>query len=289
VNAPTRPVLRWHGGKWKLAPWIISHFPKHRVYVEPFGGAASVLLRKAPSYAEIYNDLDDDVVNLFRVLQDRELAGRLLDLLHLTPFARTEFELAYQPAPNSLERARRLVIRSFMGFGSDGHNVATRTGFRGDSNRSGTTPARDWTNYPDCLVDVIERFAGVVVESRNAIEVSQKYDDEGVLHYFDPPYVWDTRSDKSRKSGGRYHAYAHELDEGGHTSLLSALRELRGNVVLSGYATKQYDAALLDWRRIEVAALADGARPRTEVLWLNPACAAALDRERSDLFSAGAA
>lgn len=66
-----RPLLRYHGGKWKLAPWIINHMAEHKTYVEPFGGGGSVLIRKPRAYAEVYNDLDGDVVNLFRVARDR--------------------------------------------------------------------------------------------------------------------------------------------------------------------------------------------------------------------------
>src|SRR3954466_7106373 len=95
MSGGRRPVLRWHGGKWKLAPWIISHFPPHRIYVEPFGGAASVLLRKTPAFSEIYNDLDGEAVNLFQVLRRPADAGRLIELLELTPFARAEFEDSY--------------------------------------------------------------------------------------------------------------------------------------------------------------------------------------------------
>lgn len=145
---PTRPVLRWHGGKWLLAPWIISHFPAHDVYVEPFGGGGSVLMRKARAYAEIWNDLDGDVVNLFRVLRSSD-ADRLVAHLRLTPFAREGFVEAYGESQDPVERARRLIIRSFQGFGSDGHNGARITGFRANSSRSGTTPAHDWANYPD--------------------------------------------------------------------------------------------------------------------------------------------
>lgn len=93
-DAPlTRPALRWHGGKWRLAPWVIEHFPPHRVYVEPYGGAASVLLRKRRSYAEIYNDLDDEVVGMFRVLRS-DRAPDLVRAVALTPFGRREFEEA---------------------------------------------------------------------------------------------------------------------------------------------------------------------------------------------------
>lgn len=278
---PTRPLLRWHGGKWLLAPWIIGHFPDHRIYVEPFGGAASVLIRKERSYAEVYNDLDDDVVNLMRVLRDDAQCTKLhFDVLH-TPFARTEFNEAYQPTDDPVERARRLIIRSFMGFGSDGHNGARPTGFRANSNRSGTTPAHDWTNYDEALELIIWRLRGVVVENRPAVKVMAQQDTPQTLHYVDPPYIWETRS-KAKNSSRKN--YRHEMSNDDHVKLLSFLRTLKGFVVLSGYDHPLYNEALSDWHRVERAALADGARPRTEVLWLNPAAEAARPHAQSDMF-----
>jgi len=262
INCP-RPVLRWHGGKWKLAPWIISHFPAHRTYTECYGGAASTLLRKTRSYAEIYNDLDGAVVNLFRVLRS-DRASELVDMLRLTPFARDEFMEAYGESPDAVEQARRLITRSFMGFGSNGH--ARSTGFRANSNRSGTTPARDWLNYPDALGAVIERLRGVIVENRPAMEVMAQHDGVETLHYVDPPYVLETRSDLTKD----YHT---ELSDADHVELLAFLRTLKGSVVLSGYPHPIYDEAIGDWKRLDRIALADGARKRIECLWLNPAAA----------------
>jgi DNA adenine methylase len=254
-----RPVLRWHGGKWLLAPWIIQHMPKHRVYVEPFGGAASVLLRKPRAYAEVYNDLDDDVVNLFRVLRS-DRADCLVTALRLTPFAATEFFAAYGPADDDVERARRLVIRSFMGFGSNATH--RRGGFRSNSNRSGTTPARDWLNYPDQLGAIIERLRGVTITNRDACEVMAGHDALETLHYVDPPYVFATRSDDGAD-------YAHELTDDQHRDLLAFLRTLKGKVILSGYPSQIYDDALQGWVRHQRKAFADGAKERTEVLWMN--------------------
>jgi len=273
VSGPTRPVLRWHGGKWRLAPWIIAHFPPHRVYVEPFGGGASVLLRKPRSNGEVYNDLDSEVVTLFRVLQDPAAAAELIRRLELTPFARAEFELGYATAGEPIEQARRLLIRSLMGFGSDGFNAAVRTGFRANSNRSGTTPALDWRNYPGGLPAVVDRLRGVVLECRPALDVIEQHDGPDTLHYLDPPYVPETRSNKGRRSGLRYHAYRHEMDEADHVALLERLRTIRGMAVVSGYPSALYDEALAGWLRVETAALADGAKPRTEVLWISPRAA----------------
>jgi len=251
-----RPSLRYHGGKWLLAEWIISHFPKHRCYVEPFGGAASVLLQKERSYAEVYNDLDNELVNLFRVV--RNDGGRLKELLHLTPFSRTEFMQSYEPSEDHVEQARRTVVRSFLGFGSNSHNQST--GFRANSNRSGTTPARDWKNFPDALPWMIERFRGVVIENRDAVKVMQAHDTPETLHYVDPPYVPETRD-----KGGDYR---HEMTTDDHRVLAQALNELQGAVVLSGYPCALYEELFSGWRRVERKALADGARERVEVLWM---------------------
>jgi DNA adenine methylase len=265
-----RPVLRWHGGKWKLAPWIIAQFPPHRTYVEPFGGAASVLLRKRRTYAEIYNDLDGDVVNLFRVLRDPELAPALISSLELTPFARDEFDAAYEVSADPVEEARRLVVRSFQGFGSDAPNRDVTTGFRANAFRNGTTPAADWQNFPHALRAVVDRLRGVVIENRPALDVLARNDAADTLHYVDPPYMPETRSAKSRKGGARYHAYRHEMTLADHQALVERLCSLSGMVVLSGYPSVLYDDALADWTRVETAAFADGARPRREVLWISP-------------------
>jgi len=264
VNA-SRPILRYHGGKWLLAPWIIQHLAPHHTYVEPFGGAASVLLRKARSYAEIYNDLDGDVVNLFRVARDQ--GNELRQALALTPFAREEFDASYDETPDPLERARRMVIRSFMGFGSAAAS-GERTGFRATSVRTGTAPSMDWRNYPEALFAITERLQGVAIENRDAMETMAHHDRPSTLHYVDPPYVHSTRSTKVRHNAtGK--SYRHELSDSQHRDLADFLHRLDGMVVLSGYPCSLYDELYADWHRVERYAHADGARDRVECLWLN--------------------
>lgn len=255
-----RPILRYHGGKWLLAKWIIENLPAHRTYVEPFGGAASVLLRKPRSYAEVYNDLDGEVVNLFRVV--REHGDDLRQALELTPFARDEFVLSYQPSSDPLEQARRTVVRSFMGFGSNSHTQVT--GFRSNGNRNGTTPAHDWRNYPLSLGALIDRLQGVVIEHRDAIDVIAQHDRENTLFYVDPPYVRATRNT------GR--DYKHEMNDGDHIRLATCLHDIKGMVVISGYESSLYARLYRDWRSIDKSTYADGARRRVERLWISPTC-----------------
>lgn len=285
MSAVTRPALRYHGGKFRLAPWIMQFFPPHEVYVEPFGGAAGVLLRKPRAYAEVYNDLDSDIVNFFRVLRDPALRQDLIEACRLTPYARDEFNLAYEPTDDPLERARRTCIRAAMGFSSAGASKAT-TGFRIDTRRRYGTAQHNWASYPDALGQIGERFTGVLIENRDAIAVLLDHDGRDTLHFVDPPYVHDTRVMRAR--GG----YRHELDDAAHLALLDALHAVDGMVVLCGYRCDLYDNALIGWERHETTARISSGRGtglRTEVVWLNPSCSAALLSASGELFAEAAA
>lgn len=277
----TRPALRWHGGKWRLAPWIISHFPPHRIYVEPYGGAASVLLRKPRSYSEVWNDLDGVLRQFFSVLRDRNMADELIRRLELTPYHRMEFEEAYEAATDPIEQARRTLIRSFMGFGSDGAAGQYSTGFRSNVSRQGTTPAMDWTSYPTGLRQIVSRLAGVTFEARPALALFDQYDSPETLFFVDPPYLPITRSAGNRRRGQGFHVYAHEMEDADHVELLDRLKAVAGMVVLCGYPSDLYDAALTGWRRLQRRAWADGGRARTECLWINPA---AMDHMRQPIL-----
>ena len=269
----TAPALRYHGAKFRLASWIMQFFPAHVCYVEPFGGAAGVLLQKQRVYAEVYNDLDGAVVNFFRVLQDPQLRQRLIEALVLTPYARNEFEIAWEPADDPIEQARRLCIRAQMGFGSAGATKG-HTGFRIDTKREYGTAQHLWATYPAAVAAAGQRMTGVLIENRSAIEVMLAHDSDLTLHFVDPPYVLDTRV-----MTGNRRSYRHELTDADHTQLLDAVCRLDGYVVLSGYRSDMYDSMLPDWTCHSTKARISAGRGtalRDEVVWLNPACAAAL-------------
>lgn len=220
-----------------------------------------MLLRKPRAYAEVYNDMDDEVTNLFRVARDQ--GDALVRALELTPFSRTEFREAYEFSDDPLERARRLVVRSFQGFAAKASTGNDRcTGFRSNSNRAGSTPATDWRRYPGCLPAIIERLQGVVIEHRPALQVIANHDSPETVFYIDPPYMAETRD------AGK--DYKHELTDSEHVELARILQAIKGIAVVSGYDSPLYSELYQGWTKLAKEAYADGARPRTEVLWISP-------------------
>jgi len=266
VNNVTRPLVRYHGAKWKIAPWIISFIPKHRIYVEPYGGGASVLLLKSRSHEEIYNDLDSDIVNLFRVTRDNgeELKRRI----ESTPFSREEYLQAYKPTDDPIERARRTVIRAFMGRANTGatgkitDSGSTVTGFRSSSCGCGKTAAKVWASYPDAFNALIERLKGVVIENRDALEVIELHDSDTTLFYVDPPYIFSTRDTGTD--------YRYEMTDQDHIELAKKLNTVKGMVIVSGYHSELYNDLYKGWTVKEKITYSDGdkERPRIEVLWI---------------------
>ncbi len=252
--------------------------PAHRGYVEPFGGSAAVLMQKPRCQIECINDLDDDVVNVFHVLRSPELAAQLRELLELTPFARSELAVCTdRSATDQVERARRTIARSFMGFGADAVTRELVTGFRirrlHEARRSS---AQTWAGYPDEIPAFVERLAGVIIERKPALEVMKTFDHPACVFYVDPPYLRETR-------GERFHGYRHELDEEDHRELLATIQQLEGMVLLSGYDHPLYHDTLGEWTCDTLETYADRAMPRKEFLWISPK-AMANQRRQSALF-----
>ncbi len=256
----------WYGGKFTHLDWLLPLLPKTKHYCEPFGGSAAVLINREPSPVETYNDVDGEVVNFFRVLREQKEA--LIEAIGLTPFSREEFELAISPPPQhipDLERARRFFIRARQvrtglaqkaSAGRWAHCVLTsRAGMAGAVSR--------WLGSVEDLVEIAQRLLRVQIEHASAIEVIERYDDENVLLYCDPPYIHNTRGDNN--------AYAHEMTDDQHRELAYVLHHVKGKVALSGYQCDLMQELYGDWRYIEapIKNCHSVKKPRTEVLWIN--------------------
>lgn len=274
----TRPVTRYFGGKFRLRQWIASHIPPRTAYIEPYAGGFSVGMFTGRVGTEVYNDLDEGICNLFRVLRDPAKSAELARRLALTPYARSEFDWSYTDPIDDIDQAHKLAVRSAMGHGGDAATRSCRSGFRvmrRERGKFGSSPAQEWATFPPEIQKFCTRLAGVVIENRPALEIIERFDSPETAIYCDPPYVLDTRSmmqGKARKG----HGYRHEMSDADHRDLAATLNNCKSMVVLSGYPSALYDELYEDWQKITCKATIEGGAERTEAIWLNTACSTAL-------------
>lgn len=266
VRKKKKIVFGWYGGKFSHLDWLLPLLPEAHHYCEPFSGSAAVLLNRAPSPVETYNDIDGEVVNFFRVLRDQP--EEIMRAIALTPFSREEFYTAIHGSTvgiSHLEMARRFYIRARQ----------TRTGLAQtatlgrwanckNTSRSGMSGVVSrWLGGVDGLGEIAERLARVQIENRPALDLIRLYDDPGTVFYCDPPYVHSTRGDSK--------AYGFEMDDAQHVQLAVTLNKIKGKAAVSGYRCDLMDTLFKGWRRFDAPKKFAHSikKERQECLWMN--------------------
>lgn len=200
------PILPWIGGKRRLASRVLSKFGHHSCYVEPFAGAAAVFFSKPPSDVEVLNDINGDLVNLYRVVQH-----------HLEEFVRQfkwalssrqvyEWERSKPPETmTDIQRAARFFYLQKLSFGArvDGQSFGTAT-------TSG--PRLNLLRIEEELSQAHLRLQGAYVENLPWHEAVERYDRPHTMHYLDPPY-WQTEGYGVEFGWEHYERMARMADE----------------------------------------------------------------------------
>lgn len=248
-------ILKYPGAKNRLAGWICEYIPEHDVYVEPYAGSLAVLFNKRPCHIETVNDINDEVVNYFRVLRDN--GQELQEMISLTPYARSEYDTAYENSDDDIERARRFCVRCWMGFGCSN---LYKNGFKSGQQTKSPNPARAWAGLPEIMKAAKERLKNVQIECLPALELISRYDTEDVFMYLDPPYLHGTRKN---------YLYKYEMSDRDHEELLRVLVKHPGKILLSGYENEMYNDHLSSWSKVQKDTNAENGLARTETLWMN--------------------
>lgn len=253
-----KPPMPYFGGKQTVADQIVSMFPEHDGYVEPYAGGLAVLFAKPAERMEIVNDINEDLVTFWRVLRDR--TDELLHVCNLTPHSRAEMRLtATRDDVDELERARRVWVLLTQGRSSNWLKTGWR--FYLDPHGTSSSMAQYLIGYKARLAPAAVRLMNVQLECRDALDVIADYGQhEANLLYVDPPYLGETRNST---------AYANEMrSEADHVALLEALLDVKASVVLSGYASPLYREHLSGWHSHDIGSRTQGA-DRTERVWCN--------------------
>ena len=265
-------VIKYPGAKWGVAPWVISHFPEHRSYLEPFFGSGAVLFTKSRSAIETVGDIDGEIVNLFEWIKtDPE---RLAHEIYFTPYARAEYDRAWAEQyteKDSFKRAVNFYIRMMQGHGF--RTTGEKVGWKNDvQGREAAYAAKSWCKTPEIIMEAAERLRGVQIENRPAVELIRRFNYPNVLIYADPPYLLSTRQRRKQ--------YRHEMTDDDHVELLEALKAHKGPAIISGYDSDLYNRELKGWYKDGRTSFTQTASRRKEIIWMNFEPAAQMDMFR---------
>lgn len=223
-----RTIFSYFGGKHYLKNHILKLFPKHNTYCEVFGGSGVILLNKTKSNIEVYNDIDNKIVNLFRVVRDKDKFEEFTKLVSLTPYSRLEFndakQLVYETT-NDVQLAYYTYLLFNMSFNGGGKTFSY-------SVESGSIVDKYISRIPN-LSKIHNRLKPAIIEHLDFKDLINRYDSEDTLFYLDPPYVHSERSENK--------SYNYECTDDDHLDLLSMLFSIKGKFILSGYDNPIYD------------------------------------------------
>lgn len=263
-----RQLFTYSGSKFLLAAVFATYYAPHRRFVSLFGGSAGEFAGKAPSAVEVYNDLDDHLHTVWRVLQNPKQYEQLQRLIENTPNGRRQFEACcqiLQDSPRSHSPVRRAWAFLVVGNTCRGGLHPAITKSWGNTCDTADKQVRNLLTLPIRLEEWRERFRRVRIEHADWHRLFTTYDRQDTQFFLDPPYFPGTLRSSTR-------LYRHELAIQMHVKLLRVVCRAKGYVMLCGYNHPLYTAYLFHWRKVEFPARAHmGTRgaSRREVIWLN--------------------
>ena len=238
---------------------IINQFPKdYDIYVEGFGGGASVLFQKPQCGIEVYNDLEENVYSLFKVLSDKDMFERLKTKMDLTFYSaqlREEYKELLKMDISLEDRAYYFLCVNRSSFNGVGGFSTTHIVRR---NMSKSTS--DFLSMIDKLPDIHNRLSSVIIEHRDIMDLINKYDKAGVFMYLDPPYVVSTRASSQK--------YECDMTDTQHERLVGRLIDCKCKWLVSGYDNPIYDKLTNKFGKMEFKSPNSGSFA-TEILWKN--------------------
>lgn len=256
--------IKYFGGKGTMFNSIIHYFPdrtKYNTYIEPFGGSFSIGLMKEPVEIEMYNDLEQNVYSLYKVLSDPEMFKQFkekCDLVLYSEDIRAEF------IRNLKSDNLSMVDRAFNFF------YVNRTSHNGVGGFSKNTYVRrgmsksisDFLSAIDRLPELHDRLSRVIVTNMDGIEMIYKYNTSNVFLYCDPPYEQSTRTSTR---------YKVDMDREKHVEFLRACVESNARILISGYDCELYNILeTVEWTKVsfDVKTIDGNFKPKTKTEYL---------------------